>query len=456
MCTHRMPRTYLTYTPYKKMRTPKAVTAYVKKMEPTFSAIRWLCWFEPTNDGADLLARVFAAQKTKARGVELYEVMRETIGGAFYLQRNIYYERIPGWKCWFPAENDIIPDEWQAVPVDRMPGVLITLLNPDDIFTVEKFKFCGYKGGFPLAPYLRMYLEEPGVEFFGKMKMKPTKALVNKAKKDPNFRKYLRKLTPEQIAAANIEGPAAVLKAYEQKTADFYAVGSALAAHRSLSRKITGIGARAAMRAGWSAEKIREYMNRQGIEMAYGDYIKACEYLGLNLKDTKTAFPREFRRMHDMRIDEMHSKQAAEKKEQLKELYKRFAEVAETVKPYEYAAGGLAVIIPTDAGELIAEGEALKHCVGRMGYDVKEAERRSFIAFVRQADEIGRPFVTVEFDFKTKKVRQCYGAKDSAPPHDVRRFVDEWAAIVAKGLQEQEKAEEERRRLEEIEAAATA
>ena len=454
MCANRMPRTYAAYIPYKEMRIPKEVRKAVDKMKPSGGGqIHWLCYFQEYE--GELLARIFAAQKTKARGTELFEVMRETIGGTFYIQRNIYYEGMAGWRCWFPAENEIIPNDWSTIPVDKMPGVWIEIINTEAIYTVEKFKYCGYTGGFPAAPYLRMYLEEPGIEFFGKKQLRPTKTLVAKAKKDPNFRKWIRKLTPEEVHRANIYGPAAVLEAYKRKTTNFRIVASDLEDKRRHHREVNAYGARAAVKKGkWSPERVLEYIGSGGSGYAYGDYIQACDYLQLDLKDTKVAFPKDFRRMHDLRIDQMNSRKAAEDKKKRAELYAQFRAVAETVKPYECIAEGFAIVIPLDPSELIREGTVLQHCVGKMGYDKKEAERRSFIAFLRRADDIKTPFVTIEFGFKTKTVLQCYGAKDSNPGTMIRAFVDRWAETVKKALLEQERAAAAAAEEEESAAAA--
>ena len=445
MCTHRTAhRTYLQYVPYGKMKTPKEIKDKVRTMPYSKGGqIRFFCWFEAIECRTELLSRIFAAKKTHARGIELYEIIRETIGGTFYLQRNLYWEGMNGWQVWFPAENEIVPDDWCECMVDKFPGIWIELINPEVVFTVEKFKYCGYRGGFSLAPYLRMYLEEPGIEFFGKMMLRPTKALVKKAKTDPNFRKYLRKLTPDEVQRANIYGPNALLNAYKQKTTNFAVVASDITDKIRHSRQVTQCGAGAAMKKGkWKAEKVLEYIDAyaKGNCYSYGDYIKACDYLQLDLKDTKVTFPKQFQRMHDLRINQMHSRKAAEDAEKRKELHQRFREVAETLKPFEMIAEGFAIVIPTDAYDLVKEGEALSHCVGRMGYDSKEANRKSFIAFLRKSDAIGKPFVTIEFGFKTKTVLQCYGAKDSRPPESVLKFVDKWAETVKKELLEQERA----------------
>ena len=452
MCINQQ-RTYLSYVPYKEMRIPKEVRDRTKKMELTKGGqTRWLSYFQALDGGADLLVRVFAVNKTKARGTEILEVMRETVGGTYYLQRHVYHNGMSGWTAYFPRENEIVPNDWDAWPIDRMPNVWMELINPETVFSVDKFKYCGYRGGFPLGPYLRMYLEEPGIEFFAKIGLQPTKKLVATAKRDPNFRKWIRKLTAEEVERANMYGPNAVVKAYQLKTTNFGTVACDLADKARKSREITAAGARSVIQKGkWKAEKVFEYIHSTANAnlYSYGDYIRACDYLHLDLKDTKVAFPREFRRMHDLRIQEMQSRRAAEDAEKRKELYEQFRAVAETVKPYECSANGLAIIIPMAPSELVKEGEALGHCVGRMGYDKKEASRKSFIAFLRNTNKIEQPFVTIEFSFSEKKVLQCYGTRDSKPSETVLAFVEQWAQVVAKALRQQEKEEAERKLAEE-------
>ena len=43
---------------------------------------------------------------------------------------------------------------------------------------------------------------------------------------------------------------------------------------------------------------------------AYLDYLKACRHLGIDMTEDKNVFPHEFRRWHDIRIDEYATKKA--------------------------------------------------------------------------------------------------------------------------------------------------
>ena len=75
----------------------------------------------------------------------------------------------------------------------------------------------------------------------------------------------------------------------------------------------------------------------------------------------------------------------------------------------------------------------MQHCVGRMGYDVKMAQGKTIIAFIRRSENPCEPFVTAEVDCKTLTLRQCYGIRDSRPDDNVTAFVNAWVEWVKRG-----------------------
>lgn len=456
-----IPRVWNPNIPLKEMRIPAAVKKDAEKKANTH-AIIWLVWLQEHLD--TILVRVFAAKKYRIRehwggppryGLNLYEVIRELIGSSLMVVRNIWYQPMCGWQCYFPADNEVMDCDWRTLPTDERPGVWMQLVNPEAVTECERFRYCGWSAGstLPLCEYLNAWIENPGVEYFGKIGLRPKKSLVNKAMKDGNFRKWLRTLTPMQIMDANIYGPNATLAAYKCHCSidDAY---STINDHRQRQNRIRCY-AKPVMKY-FSAERIEEYLTNEipGRELSHGnsyrDYIDACVYLHLDLKDTKVAFPRDFKRMHDLRIDEMHSRKAKEDREKRRQLYKDFKTAAEGLKRFEQAAAVYCIIIPTSPADLTAEGDKLKHCVGKMGYDKKMAEGRDFIAFLRKADHLRTPYVTLEYDLKEKRLRQCYGAHDSKPDEATQAFANAWAEMVTETLREEER---ERRRAE-AEAAA--
>ena len=478
MCAtnHSIPRVWNQNIPMKEMRIPAAVKKEAAKTADSKS-IAWLVYLQE-HEGT-LLARVFAAKKHRAPRdygssrpkyeLELLETMRELIGDNWMITRNIWNNPCGGWCCWFPEEYQIADCDWRTIPTDQRPGVYMRLVNPEAVAKSERFKYCGWRPdtGVPLCSYLNAWLENPGVEYFGKLGLIPKKSLVKKATKDGNFRKWLRTLTPEQRRDANIYGPHATLTAYKLRCEIKNAYNQELD-HRQRQNRMRYYAAPIMK---WhTAERIEEYLtnersgHEQSIGASYRDYIDACVYLGLDLKDTKVVFPRDFDRMHDLRIDQMHSQKAKEDRKQRRQLCQDFKKAAEAVKRFEQKTAAFCIIIPTAPADLVREGTALKHCVGRMGYDKKMAEGRDFIAFLRKAENIRAPFVTLEYNLKDKRLQQCYGDHDSRPEAAVQAFAEAWAETVTQILKEEERerrraeadaaAEEERQRIARKEATA--
>jgi len=240
----------------------------------------------------------------------------------------------------------------------------------------------------------------------------------------------------------NYFGPKAIIDAYRAHSYDVAAAYYKANEKRQLQRKVREYGGAPVLKAGFSAERIFNYLKntKDGLRYhLYADYIHACQYLHIDLRDTKNAFPNDLRRMHDLRADEMASEVAKKDANERRSLYLRFYKAAKDLKWCETETAAFCIVVPVSPNELVKEGKKLHHCVGKMGYDKKMADGKTFIAFVRNADHKTVPFVTVEYDLDKNTVRQCYGAHDSRPADDVRKFVDEWAQMVKKHLLEERK-----------------
>ena len=64
----------------------------------------------------------------------------------------------------------------------------------------------------------------------------------------------------------------------------------------------------------------------------------------------------------------------------------------------------LTIVFPTCTNDLIKEGEALHHCVGRMNYNEKIYDDKSLILFVRNDEKT--PLYTMEYDHHKHKILQ--------------------------------------------------
>lgn len=452
MCRNDMPRTVPANVPWGEMRIPAEVKKAAKKIGTTYSSTRWLTWLEEGEYGG-ILARTFAYKSNKSAGTHILEVMREWIGGALMLQRHMYYGAMAGWQCWFPAENEIVDMSWNDIPVSNIPGIWLEIVNVDKIFDVEDFKYCGWQKGLPCLEYLRAYKENPGVEFFGRIGVMPRKSLVSKASKDGNFRKWLRGFPKAGVNVdVNMYGPQAILDAYKTRSYDVAAAYIKANEKRRIAREVREYGGGPVLKAGFSAERIHDYLweNANGRQYhLYADYIRACEYLHIDLRDTKNAFPKDLRRMHDLRADQMASEVAKEDRRKKRSLYLRFYKAAKSLKWCETDTAAFCIVLPVSPADLVREGSKLHHCVGKMGYDKKMADGKTFIAFVRKPEAKDAPFVTVEYDLGSNSVKQCYGTHDTKPEQTVLDFVNEWAATVKAHLLEERRREEKERKREE-------
>ena len=59
-----------------------------------------------------------------------------------------------------------------------------------------------------------------------------------------------------------------------------------------------------------------------------------------------------------------------------------------------------------------------------MNYDQKFAREESLIFFVRDKNNINKPYVTMEYSLINHKILQCYAQKDSKPTDKVLNFVN--------------------------------
>ncbi len=279
--------------------------------------------------------------------------------------------------------------------------------------------------------YLRVYEQYPQAEYFikiGLQHLATNKTLLKKAAKDKNFRKWLirnaRQLRNEygnypyfsaKVILASYKANLSVLEG-QKLDRDKKELMRDYNYTNTVSKVIpeNQIG------------KFMDYIRKQNTNISsYADYVKACTYLGLDMSIPKNRYPHDFKRWHDIRIDEYATAKAIADEEQRKELYGKFKAVAEKYLPLQRnLQEAFIVVIAKSPAELIKEGDTLHHCVGRMNYDQKFAREESLIFFVRDRQSPDVPFVTVEYSLSQKKVLQCYGEHDHKPNESVLEFVN--------------------------------
>jgi hypothetical protein len=295
----------------------------------------------------------------------------------------------------------------------------------DFLFTVDKYKYCGFSLKQGLKEYLELYNQDHSVEFFGKLGLVYQKSLAKDAKKDKQFRKFIAQHAEE----VNTYKYTVTKMAYKNNLT--FKEANALHLKQVEVNKLF----RDCLKPNYKVDKIKIYeyvKNKLGYYWgSYRDYWNACVELGLDMRDTKNSMPKDFVTMHDIRIDEYASFKATKEAEQRKEFNNKLAKIAD-----EYA-----IVIPSDKYEIILphsktdflrEGTALNHCVGRMGYDTKMYEGKILIGFIRKKSEPTKPFYTTEYSLVEKKIVQIHGKDNRSAPKDIKEFVETWAKALKK------------------------
>jgi len=189
-------------------------------------------------------------------------------------------------------------------------------------------------------------------------------------------------------------------------------------------------------------EKMVAYLEDNGIgRYSYFDYLTACRWLQLDFNDTKVLFPKEFMKYHDDYVTQYAEwKREEERKKQekeSKEITSKMLKIALKFSFCELSGKSYEVINAKSKMDLIEEGSKLNHCVGKMNYDKKQAEGESLICFLRKADSVNVPYVTIQLDLKQFKVLQAYGNHDSKPSQEVLDFINnEWLPKVKRCVRE--------------------
>ena len=310
---------------------------------------------------------------------------------------------------------------------DNMFDPYAPIVNRDYVlqhFPEYKYSAADRYMGVDVFKYLRLYEKFPQIEYLTKLglhNIAMSTQILRLCGKDKKFRKWLA-ANRNDIALSSYY-VASIIKAYKSgkpiREIDNFAIRKIRFDHAD---QISNVKELVKNEVG----KFLDYIEKQNTNFySYRDYLDACQYLGFDMNEEKNRYPHDFKRWHDIRIDEYRSAKALKDEQERKEFYNKFAAVASKYLGLEYDEKSVYIaIIAQKPSDLIREGESLHHCVGRMGYDQKFAREESLIFFIRMKDEPEKPLVTVEYSLKDKKVLQCYGDHDSRPNENIMQFVN--------------------------------
>ncbi|XZN20333.1 PcfJ domain-containing protein [Clostridium perfringens] len=150
----------------------------------------------------------------------------------------------------------------------------------------------------------------------------------------------------------------------------------------------------------------------------YADYINNAVKLKYDLTKDMVIFPRNFNEAHDIAADLIIKLEQNKNYVGFMEHYKNLGE------EYNYESEKYIIVKPQKPIDLIKEGQALNHCVG--SYIKSVANNKTTILFVREKDNIEKPFYTLEI--KKDRLIQCRTKRNESYKEnkEVKEFVDKY------------------------------
>lgn len=177
----------------------------------------------------------------------------------------------------------------------------------------------------------------------------------------------------------------------------------------------------------------------QAIQM-WKDYIDMAEKLGWNLEDRTVLMPKDLDARHDAAAKERQLQLDAQKQADEEERWKAAEKSLEIRrKKYNFSLEGFSIRIAETEREILAEGNALQHCVG--GYAQRHMANQTTILFLRPDTAPNTPFVTIEMNGNT--LVQAHGYRNECTkdgfnkaPRELFSFIfDPWLNWVKAGSQ---------------------
>lgn len=328
--------------------------------------------------------------------------------------------------CWLQYDKDLV----ESSPDFYARCMSIRLFDMDRIVSLDpSLKWCAWNANLPIKfiDYIRLFRKHPQtVEFVSKLGLSRllTERAMEEISKDRRLAIWISRHA-QQIKGMALQ---TVRNAYRKNpNADPRDYANSLQ-HRIESGKACALRNKALysrVLKHTTQERIARYLKDNRIDKSsYSDYLDACDWMKLDLSDTKVLFPHDFHALHH-EYTRQYAKSHAVTDENMD---KRMSEVADRFSYLgDFSGDGLCVIIARSKLDLIDEGSYLHHCVGKMRYDERQAKGESLICFIRKESEPAIPFVTAEVKIaeKTLRVAQCYGDHNHIV-EEVKPFVDQW------------------------------
>lgn len=215
-----------------------------------------------------------------------------------------------------------------------------------------------------------------------------------------------------------------------------------------------------------SEQQVCNYLQRQKsgtrdslrqIIFTWRDYLSMADKLGINTHDEIVYRVKLLRQRHDELVEQLRKRERDMEAAATARKYRKIAGICRSIKPkYEYTGEMYSIVVPSGVRDIMREGDALSHCVGKSDrYWERIEQQEAYILFLRKTAEIDKPYYTLEVEPNgTIRQKRTYFDRQNDDLKDAEQFLKEWQKVVSERLTEsdREKAEKSKvLRLQEFE-----
>ncbi len=200
--------------------------------------------------------------------------------------------------------------------------------------------------------------------------------------------------------------------------------------------------------------KIDRYLSKQGldreqVQMLLDTWHMTMKLFGRTLLTHEEMWPRDLMQAHERLMQHFRLERS---KDGWEKFLAAFQAVYQKYRALEWTDGDLCIVIPRDNGDLIREGDTLRHCVST--YGESHISGKDMIFFVRRYRRPERCYYTLDYkmigDAPVRRQLHGYGNERHGPnkeyshtiPQKVKDFCDRWEReVLIPWFAEQKRAE---------------
>ena len=197
--------------------------------------------------------------------------------------------------------------------------------------------------------------------------------------------------------------------------------------------------------------QIRNYIRRQMSEndmtskeilTTWEDYLSMAARFGMDINDAIIYRVRKLKKRHDELARRGSGKDMSLRAGRLLVKFPHVEEIMQSVKKkFEYAGEDYVIVAPSCIEDVLAEGDALCHCISNAErYWDRMEQRESYLLFLRKASKPDKPYYTMEVEPNgtVRQLRTFYD-RQNKDIDKARRFLLAWQKTVAKRLSEEDR-----------------